>query len=204
MRFCAVCLILLASLSAWGHPVAFQGAYSFMSENTSNESSNMLVYSPKYWFGFGVNHSEENNQKFTNAHLGFLLKRWNDFFYQGNIYLYGGPGTHSYGDEKDYFTKYGFQADWESRKYYTLVKYEAKQSKNNSNEAYTARVGVAPFIAGLDELNAWFIVEAKQTTSRNGDLTSVTPLMRIYYNNILFEFGSSLKREWMLNFMVRY
>jgi hypothetical protein len=32
----------------------------------------------------------------------------------------------------------------------------------------------------------------------------LTPLLRFFYHNVLWEMGSSTRGEWMLNFMVHY
>ena len=94
---------LVASFKGWAHPVAFKGATSFMSLNNSQMTENTLVYSPEYWLGTGVKHLTNDGDNWTNAHLGLLLKRWNEFESQGNFYLYGGPGRLKNKSESELF-----------------------------------------------------------------------------------------------------
>lgn len=199
---------LLFSLSAYSHPVAYQGAYSFMSINNSEMSENTLIYSPKYWLGLGVKSVQSENEKWNNLHLGFLLKRWNEFNSQANIYAFGGPGIVSIRQEDDSFKdesfmRYGVQADWESREYYTMIKYNGAYSKNETSEEFQARVGFAPFIAGFNDFNLWAILQYQHMPFET-EQTRVTPILRMFYKTVLWELGSSLDNNWNLNFMVRF
>jgi hypothetical protein len=194
---------ILLSFAAFGHPVAYEGAFSFMSQNTSFQTENTLVYSPKYWLGVGVKHQQMKEEKRTNIHLGYLVKRWNEFDSQANVYFFGGPGFEKSEGESRYFTRYGAQADWESRKYYTLIKFNGTKSKTTTTETYQARVGFAPYIAGFDDFNSWLILDVKHNPKFDNE-TVITPTLRMFYKNVLWETGVSLKKEWMLNFMIRY
>lgn len=197
-------LVILSVSSAWSHPVAYEGAFSFMSLNTEGKTDNTLVYSPKWYLGTGIQHVQTTDDKFTNLHLGLLLKRWNNWESQGNFYLFGGPGIQQRNNVEKYFSRYGAQADWESRRIYTLASYTAAQSKDfGSLENFEARLGFAPFLAGFKDLNIWAILQVDHSPQVERE-TEVTPLVRMFYKNVLWEMGSSLSGSWLLNFMVRY
>lgn len=198
-----IMLSFLVSFRSYAHPVAYARAYSYMAQNTSKASENTLVYSPKYWLGYGLKHIQSGENEWTNLHLGFLLKRWNEFEYQGNIYLFGGPGRVKYQGEEASFAKYGFQADWETRRVYTLFKYTSAQSDLIRTEEFVGRVGFAPFVAGFNDLNAWGILQVKYSALEEKQ-TEITPYLRMFYKNVLWEMGSSLDQNWMFNFMVRF
>jgi hypothetical protein len=202
------CLVLLQS-QTFAHPVAFAGATSFMTNNMPGLTENTLVYSPTYDFGLGLKHVEqgasgEPKERWTNVHLGYLVKRWNELDSQGNFYLFGGPGALEVDNgDYEYFTRAGFQADWESRHIYTMLRYSAAMSEAAVLEQYNGRVGFAPFVAGYNELNIWAILQVQHVPQREEE-TMVTPLIRMFYKNVLWEAGSSLSGDWLLNFMVRY
>ncbi|GAB4023185.1 MAG: hypothetical protein Fur0010_26420 [Bdellovibrio sp.] len=197
-------LMFLSVSSAWSHPVAYEDAFSFMSLNTEGKTDNTLVYSPKWWFGTGIQHVQTADDKHTNLHLGLLLKRWNNWESQGNFYLFGGPGIQQRNNEEKYFTRYGAQVDWETRRIYTLMSYSAAQSKDFGGlENFEGRLGFAPFLAGFKDLNIWAILQVDHSPQAKNE-TEVTPLVRMFYKNVLWEMGSSLRGSWLLNFMVRY
>lgn len=203
MKCVVLSIFFLLSSPVWAHPVAFKGATSFMSLNNSQMTENTLVYSPEYWLGTGVKHITNGDDEWTNAHLGLLLKRWNEFESQGNFYLFGGPGRLKTKSESEYFTKVGAQLDWESRRLYSYARYSGAYSKVKDLEQYEGRVGFAPYIAGFNDLNSWLMLQVQHVPERK-DETMVTPMIRMFYKNVLWELGSSLKSDWMLNFMVRY
>lgn len=196
--------IFLFSFNVLAHPVAYEGAFSFMSINSRDMSENTLVYSPKYWLGTGVKHVEGKDSKWTNAHLGFLAKRWNEFHSQGNFYLFGGPGVVWNRQQSDYFTRYGMQLDWETRRIYTMFKTSIADSKKFGTEQdYEGRIGFAPYLAGFDDFNSWMILQVTHVPGREQEV-QVTPLLRMFYQNVLWEVGSSFQGNWLLNLMVRY
>jgi hypothetical protein len=185
------------------HPVAFAGATSFMSLNMNGLSENTLVYSPTYYLGTGLKHVQTNQEKWSNLHLGYLVKRWNKLDSQSNIYLFGGPGIHWKQNQREYFTRVGAQMDWENRRLYFMGRYSGAHSKLGNFEQYQVRAGLAPFLAGFNELNAWIILQAQHVPQRPQE-TMITPLMRFFYKNVLWEMGSSVSGDWLLNLMVRY
>jgi len=196
-------MVYCLSFSAWAHPVAYEDAFSFMSINSADRSENTLVYSPKWWLGTGVMHVQKGDHKWTNLHLGLLLKRWNNWESQGNLYLFGGPGIEQMNGQEKYFTRTGVQADWESRKIYTMIKYTSTITDWQNQESYEGRVGFAPFLAGFKDLNIWAILQVDHNPKATQQ-TEVTPLVRMFYKNVLWELGSSLDNKWLINFMVRF
>jgi hypothetical protein len=193
----------IATKKVHAHPVAYAGATSFMSLNMKGLSENTLVYSPTYYLGTGLKHVQTDGEKWSNLHLGYLVKRWNELDSQANIYLFGGPGLHQKDGQNAYFTRLGAQADWENRRFYLMGRYSAAHSKLSSFEQYQTRVGFAPFLAGFNELNVWMIVQFQHVPQRDQE-SKVTPLMRFFYKNVLWEMGSSVDGDWLVNLMVRY
>lgn len=210
MKWIVLINCFLFSLKTYAHPVAYEGAFSFMSMNTSKMSENMLIYSPRFWLGTGLMHVQTKNDKeWSNLHLGWLVKRWNQSQSQGNLYIYGGPGIlkEKNKDSQDsrYFTRLAIQADWETREIYTLFKYNTNRTNNEFYDEYQARLGFAPYLANYNEINSWLFVQVDhRPQSLMQEKWSVTPVLRQFYKNVLWEIGSSLESDWMINVMVRY
>lgn len=184
-----------------------------MSMNTGDMSENMLIYSPRYWLGTGLMHAQVKNdgvaaskEEWTNLHLGWLIKRWNQAASQGNLYLYGGPGIVKTQNDSKYFTRLAVQADWETREVYTFFRYNTVRTNNDHYDDYQFRLGFAPYLADYNEINSWLFlqVDHRPQALMQEHEWSVTPVIRQFYKNVLWEFGSSLESNWMINLMVRY
>ena len=98
----------------------------------------------------------------------------------------------------------GFEADWETRTLYTALKYYHFTSPAVSDISMTqARIGISPFEAPFESLQSWFMVQVMYMPQVQKDLI-ITPMLRFFYKNVLWEMGSSTRGEWMLNLMVHY
>lgn len=205
---------LLATPEAKAHPVAYAGSYSLMTWNNADMSEWMLSYSFTSNYSLGGKYvrleTKEGERTFYVPQLTFLLKRWNELASQGNLYLALGHGTEVV--ERDGSKKtqsasvLSLDADWESRKYYVSFKHEATLDHRNSARniyATKLRAGFAPYLAEFDELNGWFILQVDSSNKSKKDYM-LTPLIRLFYKNILLEFGSSMKGDSQLNFMVHF
>lgn len=172
---------ILISFNVLAHPVGFSKSYTISSMQQGEDYSNLIHYSPSYKYSFGYADMEMNNLKHRGLYLGYLLKRWNLPKAQGNSYVFGSIGDNTY--------RYGFQADYETRKIYTLFKhnYIKNASDEFSNSIY--RVGYAPYEGDYSELNTWIIVEY------NRHMRTATPILRFFYKNILWEMGYNSSRK---------
>ena len=61
-----------------------------------------------------------------------------------------------------------------------------------------ARAGVAPFVAGFQDLNPFFVVQY-QYMPRFAQPHVVTPMLRLLYRSALLEVGMSLRGEPLVN-----
>jgi hypothetical protein len=63
------------------------------------------------------------------------------------------------------------------------------------------RVGYAPFVAGYNDLNIWAIMQFDYNPDMRSEV-QVTPFLRFYYKNVLWEMGASLRGNIYWQFMV--
>lgn len=202
--------VFLASTTTYAHPVIYKGGTMIASQNMEMFSDNQINYSFHQKWATGLNlwrFTKENKDtaQFGLVRLNHLLKRWNNDDSQANIYISTGAGVaESEFNQKG--TKAGFlggiEGDWESRVLFTSLKfYQFSAPKLVDVSVSQARIGYSPYEAGFDKLQSWVMLQAMYMPQVERTVV-VTPLLRFFYNNVLWEVGSSLRGEWFLNFMV--
>lgn len=204
-------VVALSISSVFAHPVIYKEGIVASSSNMKSYSDNQLMYSWSNRWSSGLNHwrftKEDKNTEFGFLKLNHLLYRHNGEDSQGNIYVHGGVGVADSEIEKRqtndaYMT--GFEADWETRTLYTSLKYYYFTSPKVTDFSMAqARVGFSPYEAGFDKLQSWFMLQAMVMPEVEAEVI-ITPLLRFFYHNVLWEIGSSTRGEWMLNVMVHY
>ena len=212
MKRCFFVLIMTFYTTAGlAHPTSFEGGFALMSEMHPTIQETSMIYSPKYWLGTGVVTMRSPEQfEFATSQIGWLAKRWNLPEAQGNFYLLGGVG---YGkDERTPLdvregTMYrlGAQADFETRRIYTFVRYVEHRFFKDSeylSDQFAAAVGFAPYVGEFDELNSWVIF--KLVASNQFEDFIYLPMLRFFYKNFLWEIGQDFVGNSQFNFMVRF
>lgn len=150
--------------------------------------------------------TRDGERTFYMPQVNFLLKRWNELDSQANIYLSVGHGGEKINSSFKNTSGLALEADWESRKYYISFREDALlYHKDSRRNIYMTKVraGFAPYLAEFDEMNAWFILQADRSTKGKEEF-KLTPFIRIFYHNILMEFGASSKGDAQYNFMVHF
>lgn len=202
---------VLSVAIAEAHPVSFRGSYGIMGHHSQTLSHNQINYSFRHWFASGLHYYRRPNLGGSNYALfgttNFLLKRWNGRAFQANIYAFGGPGYSrltSIGD--DFMVKAGTQFDIEDRRLYFLVKHvEIFNDDRRDLWRSTARVGIAPYIDGYEGIHSWLILQWQgyKFAGEKFDY-SITPTLRVFYRNLLFEIGHSLQGEVNFNYIAHF
>lgn len=200
-------LSLSFATSVYAHPVTYQGSMAYMSWNGPMMSDQWLTYSPTARFALTARYlsltdlrEERDKREFYFPQANFLVKRWNGVGSQANIYLSG-----AWGIEKRKNTEFtaglgAIEADWETRKHYLSAKY---QVIGGGLEYARVRAGFAPYVGGYSDLHTWVILQAEHLPEYLGS-TQITPVLRFFKNNILWEVGASLNGQWAFNFMVHF
>lgn len=202
--------------SALAHPVAFAGATAvqFFSDNQMREAQ--VYYSPSARVSVGGRYLNLDlagrKSDVLVAGANFLAKRWNAADSQANLYLgaaAGGErrqGSSAFGALRPTKTNpvalFELDSDWESREFYVSAQARAVPSSGTKPlySGYT-RFGFSPYVAEYGSLHTWIILEVSRM-SHSGMKTEVTPLIRLFQKNVLFEIGRSLENDWKFNFMV--
>lgn len=217
MKKFTMAVVLLSLLFAAGisncasaHPVSFRDSYGIMGHHSQTLSHNQINYSFRHWFASGLHYYRRpniggsNNALFATAN--FLLKRWNAPAFQANIYGFAGPGYSRLTSLDSFAGKAGVQFDIEDRRLYFLVKHvEIFNEDQRDLWRSTARIGIAPYIDGYEGLHSWLILQWQGYKFANERFNySVTPILRMFYRNLLFEIGHSLQGEINFNYIAHF
>jgi hypothetical protein len=204
-----VAFLALPNVSS-AHPVAYAGSNSIMTWNNKEMSEWMYAHSFTSHYALAAryfrNDTRDGEREFYIPQFNFLLKRWNELESQGNVYLSIGHGGEVVGTSFKDTSLLDFEADWESREYYISFKQEALLANRDSSlNIYTTRLrgGFAPYLANFNELNSWFILQLEKSNKSKMEYT-ITPLIRLFYKNVLVETGMNQKGDAQLNFMVHF
>jgi hypothetical protein len=197
--------------SSFAHPVIYEGGKVISSQNMISYSDNQVLYSMTSKWAGGLNlwrfTKGDKNTEIGLARLNRLLWRYNGEGSQANVYLLSGFGVVDSEIEKKATREVymgGVEMDWETRTLYTALKHYYFSSPAVTDISMTqARVGFSPFESGFDNLQSWFIVQAMVMNKVQPNVI-ITPMLRFFYKNVLWEIGSSTRAEWMLNLMVHY
>lgn len=203
--------VLYAPSSSAG-PISYEGGWMLSTENQPDSINWQLSYSLKPWFSFGADYAYDkmdgpgvDPKNYGLLRGNFLLKRWNEMESQGNIYLYGGVGGIKAGDVTGSAWLGGIEADWETRKIYTSAKAQYFDSdKFDPSTMYQARFGVAPYLTKFENLHTWVILQVQYFPEAFEEKLKVSPVMRFYIDNVLWELGVSARGTWSFNTMVHF
>lgn len=194
--------------NAQAHPVSYQGAFAVMTWNQPFLSDYWITYSFRNDMAIAARAMRMNMDEGESVaylpQFDYLLKRWNEHDSQGNVYVYAGFGGIRFDNRNGTAGLAGIEADWESRKYFVLGRFEAMHPTVGPNyHKAELRLGIAPYEAEFEEVASWFMVQAQYHPDLNTNY-AITPLARFFYKNVLWETGVSLKGDWMLNLMFHF
>jgi hypothetical protein len=207
-KFILALTCLLATSTVVAHPVSFKGSAGLMFYQSTSLSHQQLNYSGNYWWAAGIHNmirdlDQDQSAQFVSAN--FLVKRWNKEALQANLYASLGVGqSHLNLESPDKALGLGIvQFDIEDRDYYFLAKsLNIGDSETLDLQQNFLRLGFTPYVDPYEGIHAWLIMEWQSMEYLDGTFkTSLTPFLRVFYRNLLVEFGQSFQGETRLNFI---
>ena len=208
MKTLLISFLVLFTIKGQAHPVIYKDGWAISSSNMADYSNNYVMYSSTNRLAVGLDHwrfthpNHDVNNDLGLVKLNGLLWRHNGEDSQANIYLHGGLGF----EDQEFERKktrgaymYGAEADWETRTLYTA----AKHYQFNDLSVTQARLGFSPKEAPFEDLQTWFMLQGMLIDDIQ-ETVMITPMVRFFYHNVLWEIGSSTRGDWMLNLMVHY
>ena len=205
-----LCGLWMITSTSFAHPTSFQGSKGVMGFHSPSFTHNQVNYSMKYWFAVGAHHYTRPNQdgkkQASFVSSNFLLKRWNASNLQANLYTVLGAGESRLDGNSKSAGLLGFQFDIEDRDYYFLVKSSGIDNGSQTDlMSNTVRVGVTPYVDPYDGIHTWLILnwEEKRFFGEAKE-TDLTPTLRFFYRNLLFEIGQSFKGNTQFNYIAHF
>ena len=193
---------------ALANPVSFKDGWGIMPSYGKDWSDLMVNYSITNRYALGVSQfyrqGEKSTATFGIGQVNYLLSRWNELDSQANIYASTGAGGRHDSVRDDSFAGYGsLEADYETRRIYTLLAAETLQSRRSDFNRLRWRGGFSPYKAPFEALQTWLLVQVDYMPEMH-DKTTVTPLVRFFYNNYALELGVSLDGKPFLGAMAHF
>lgn len=189
--------ILLLPGTVLAHPVSFKDGFGIMPTYMAERQELELNYTYRHESAVAFNIINIEGDK----DITFYLPQFNHKFYrrnsldsQANIYGSLGLGLADQRNDTGPAGLAAIQADYETRRIYTLVYGEHLQAEGEGLNRIRYRAGFAPYLANFEELNTWLIAQVEYTPELRDEWT-ITPLIRLFYSNYLVEFGVSLEGD---------
>ncbi len=203
--------LVLAWLSmvavASAHPVAYDVARQWIS-GVSADAINLEFYhsytARKAWGLHSMAFERDENDGFAALQHNWLLQRWNLSDAQANVYAGLGAGiAKREGSSAEPAGVGFFRADYETRRIYTAFEAKGVTSEAFHRGILSVEAGFAPYLAEFDELNTWFILQAKHMTGMEDDFDLI-PKLRFFKNNIFVEAGVTHRGMPVASLMIHF
>ena len=208
MRWIVGLVILSAffALPGWAHLVIYKDGWVYWGQFSPDSNIQRVSYT--FHPRFSLEASREfyrGLEDYRDAKLGpnILVKRWLFPDSQGNIYASLHAGSYQQENGKGKVFRSGLMADWESRKLYTALSISNFAFDDDKAQKLSYRFGFAPYVAGMQMLQTWMIFQLSYFKEIE-DKVKITPMMRFFYNNTLWEMGADLHGKFFLTLMVHY
>lgn len=202
--------IFLLPLLIQAHPTSFKGSKGIMGNHTPFLSHHQLNYSFEYYFATGVHYisrPDKENRWASFASGNLLAKRWNGSGHQANLYINLGMGASALNEASAQPAGFGLiQFDIEDRDYYFLIKHLRSESDEQTEfHQSIIRFGITPYVDPFDGFHSWVILEAQSSRfADGGGVDDVTPFLRFFYRNFLFEIGQSFDGATKFNYITHF
>lgn len=202
-------MLILGGTWCEAHPVSYKGATQLWGNYNDSIQMSSLFHSFESDWALGVHHMRLDGNGVDRTIAGFryhrLLKRWNLEDAQANLYAGIGGGL-GYDDPTEDWRPAGlglFRADWETRRLLAIYQMGLSVTDDYTHVFNSANFGIAPYIAGYEDLNTWLVVELRYLSEFHEKL-QVIPKVRFFKDNVFFEAGASTDGQLQLNFMVHF
>lgn len=148
--------------------------------------------------------SSEGNRALDNQEVTYtrLLKRWNLPNAQANAWFIGGLGQTTERGRTGSTTTLspGFQLDYETTRVYTALYARAYRGEGLNHDVVAARAGFSFYETDYDEVQPWFVLEARRMNYVS-DMNEITPMLRLIHKRFFVEAGANTDGRPRFNFM---
>ena len=200
--------LLSWSASTVAAPMGYQGSTMSMGDFSTNwrEFSVNHATTPRDAFGADYTYLRSDDKQTTRelveANYTRLVYRNNLPNAQANLWFVVGVGgirgTGISGTEVSVTP--GVQVDYETTRVYFSAMGRLYRASGVKNDYGAVRAGFSFYEAEYDELQPWFVIEARRMRGLS-DETEITPLLRVISRTFFVEAGVNNMRQFRFNFM---
>jgi hypothetical protein len=204
-----VALAAAASCPALAGPMGFKDSTMAMGDFGPNwrEAWVNHAVSARDAFGAGAIHMRADNDKTrtrdaVEATYTRLVARWNAPHSQANLWFVGGLGTvrgSNFAGTRSLWAP-GVQADYETTRVYVAAFGRLYRAKHLNHDYAALRAGFSFREAEYDEVQPWFVLEARRMRSLSVR-TELTPMLRLISKGWFVEAGINRDSQGRVNFM---
>ncbi|MGQ2979600.1 MAG: hypothetical protein ACT6Q9_07880 [Polaromonas sp.] len=205
----AILAWLMAGVAAaHAGPMGFKDSTMAMGDFSPNwrEAWVNHALTPRDAFGVGGVYMRSDDKRLTRefAELTYtrLLHRINGEHSQANFWFVGGAGqlTGNNFTGSQTMLAPGISADYETTRVYLSGSLRLYRAPGINHDFASVRTGFSFYEADYDEVQPWFIVEARRMRGLS-EKTEITPMLRFIHKRYFVEVGVSNMKQGRFNFM---
>ena len=198
-------VIILAMVAAglpmagWARPISYPGGTSVM---VGRDAMSDMIHADytlnRNWAAGWASTWDRDDDLSTHGPQVTRGWRWNFPDSQANVYLSAGAGAAVRDAHMRPAAWAGASADWEDRRWYVQGGTSARTVASDSDRLWqSGRVGVAPYVVEAGGLHTWLMLQADHTPGAS-DTWSLTPMLRQFHGDYLWEAGVSTRGDVLL------
>ncbi|MFI5444868.1 hypothetical protein [Polaromonas sp. UC242_47] len=208
MKHWLITLALAAAASAQAGPMGFKDSTMAMGDFSPNwrEAWVNHALTPRDALGAGGLFMRSDDHRLTRefAELTYtrLLKRINGEHSQANFWFVGGAGElrgNDFAGSKTMLAP-GVSADYETTRFYASGSLRLYRAPGINHDFASVRTGFSFYEVDYDEIQPWFILEARRMRGLS-EKTEITPMLRFIHNRYFVELGVNNMKQGRFNFM---
>lgn len=207
-RLAALGAVIVVGGAVHAAPMGFKDSAMAMGDFSPNWRESWVNYALTTRDAIGAGglymRSDDESKTRTLAEVNYtrLVKRWNLPHAQANVWFFAGAGSIRGNDFSGakLAVAPGVQVDYETTRIYLAATTRLYRANDLNHDFASVRAGFSFYEVNYDEIQPWFIVEARRMRNLS-DKTEVTPMLRLIHNRYFVELGVNNSKQARANFM---
>lgn len=208
LRVLSAGLLACAAAVAHAGPMGFKDSTMAMGDFSPNWQEAWVnhAFTSRDAMGAGGLYMRSDDKRLTRefAELTYtrLLHRINGEHSQANFWFVGGLGKvrgNDFGGTRTMWAP-GVSVDYETTRVYTSASVRLYRAPGIRHDFASVRAGFSFYEVDYDEVQPWFILEARRMKGLS-DETEITPMLRFIHNRYFVEVGVNNMKQARFNFM---
>ena len=208
LKFILLAATLLVHHPSQAGPMGFKDSTMVMGDFSPNWQEAWVNHAatPRDAWGAGALWMRSDDLRLTRslveATYTRLAKRWNGEHSQANLWLLAGVGAVQGNDFSGsrLMLAPGISADYETTRFYVNGTVRLYRAEGLNHDFASSRIGFSFYETDYDEVQPWFILEARRMNGLS-DQTEITPMLRFIHKRYFVEVGVNNSNQTRFNLM---